>query len=78
MYAHDNELRTAKIEDFLIREAQEAGVVKTSVSKIQKNPNRWAKHLAPWFDTSCKKAKVKYKQIKRKKGKRHPETYAAY
>jgi hypothetical protein len=57
MYAHDNELRTAKIEDFLIREAQEAGVVKTSVSKIQKNPNRWAKHLAPWFDTSCKEAR---------------------
>jgi hypothetical protein len=57
MYVHDNELRTTKIEEFLIREALEAGVVKTFVSKIQKNPNRWAKQLAPWFDTSCKEAR---------------------
>ena len=54
-------MRTTKIEEFLIKEAQKAGVIKTFVNKIQKNPNRWAKHLAPWFGDSCKEAKRNYR-----------------
>ena len=34
LYKNDNELRTTKIEEFLIQEAHKAGVVKTFVSKI--------------------------------------------
>ena len=34
----------------MIREAQQAGVIKTIRDKFQKNPNRWTKHLAPWFE----------------------------
>ena len=50
----NNELRTERIETFLIEEAIQAGVVKMHKHKIQRNPNRWAKHLAPWFDDSCR------------------------
>ena len=57
----DNNLRTSKVEEFLIAEAQKAGVLKTHPLKIQKNPNRWAKHLAPWFDDTCKEAKQRYR-----------------
>ena len=33
-YKEDNELRTIKIEEFLIQEAQKAGVIRTFASKI--------------------------------------------
>jgi hypothetical protein len=49
-YAEDNELLTQKTEEFLISEGQIAGVIQSRKDKIQKNPNRWSKHLAPWFD----------------------------
>ena len=77
-YKNDNNLRTIKIEEFLLQEAKKAGVVRTFVTKIQKNPNRWAKHLAPWFEESCKEAKQQYRQLKRNKGKKHPLVRAAY
>jgi hypothetical protein len=38
------------VEEFLIAEAKDAGVLKSINTKIQKNPNRWAKHMAPWFE----------------------------
>jgi len=50
LYSHDNEMRTSKVEEFIISEAQQAGVIKTIKDKLQKNPNRWTKHLAPWFE----------------------------
>ena len=56
-YSNDNERRTIKIEEYLIQEAIEAGVIKAIPIKMQKNPNRWAKHLAPWFGEECKAAK---------------------
>jgi hypothetical protein len=60
-FAKDNELRTKKVEDFLIAEAKKAGVVKSTRDRIHKNPNRWAKHLAPWFDEACKQTKYTYR-----------------
>jgi hypothetical protein len=49
-YKKDNEMRSAKIEDFLIEQALAVGVVKKKTTRIAANPNRWAKHLAPWYN----------------------------
>jgi hypothetical protein len=62
--AHDNELRSAKVEEFLISQALKIGVVKQKKTRIAANPNRWAKHLAPWYNDRCREAKRKYKQCK--------------
>ena len=55
-----------------------AGVVKAIQIKQYKNPNRWAKHLAPWFNMICKDARRTYKELKRQYGKKHGKTRAAY
>jgi hypothetical protein len=39
----DNELKTTRVEDFLLTEAIAAGVVKAIETRTAKNPNRWAK-----------------------------------
>jgi hypothetical protein len=76
----DNELSTTTIENFLIAEALKAGVVKTHTkrSSINLNPNRWAKHLAPWFEETCRQDKASYKRIKRTHGKKSTHTKQAY
>jgi hypothetical protein len=56
----------------------DAGVVKATVIKQSKNPNRWAKHLAPWFNEACKEAKRAYRIQKRTYGKRDVRTKRAY
>ena len=61
----DNEKRTQRVEEFLIEEAIIAGVVQAKTMRQSKNPNRWAKHLAPWFNESCKVAKTEYRKLKR-------------
>jgi hypothetical protein len=71
-------LRTRKIEEYIIAEAKKAGVIKAVPVKIQKNPNRWAKHLAPWFEEQCKTARQKYRRLKRAHGKKHAVVKAAY
>ena len=70
-YKDDNELRTQKVEEFLVDEAIKAGVVKVKETRQYKNPNRWAKHLAPWFNERCKEAKRAYRIQKQKYGKKH-------
>jgi hypothetical protein len=77
-FASDNELRSQKIEEFLIAEAKSIGVIKTTSDRIQKNPNRWSKHLAPWYNDTCKEAKREYKKVKRRKGRKHANTKTAY
>jgi hypothetical protein len=42
-YSADNEERAGKIEEFMITEAQKAGVIKSSKIRSYKNPNRWDK-----------------------------------
>jgi hypothetical protein len=74
----DNETRTERIEKFLIAEAMTVGVIKAIQLKHYKNPNRWAKHLAPWFSAICKDARRNYKQQKRQYGKKHGKTKEAY
>jgi hypothetical protein len=53
-----------KIEEFLIAEAKIAGVIRSQKQTLNHNPNRWAKHLAPWFEETCRKARADYKYTK--------------
>ena len=48
-YKDDNDLRATKIENFLLVEAEKAGVLSTHHINTSRNPNKWDKHLAPWF-----------------------------
>lgn len=77
-YRDNNDLRTTKVEAFLIKEAKAAGVINSTIKREQKNPNRWAKHLAPWYEDTCKRAKYEYKKSKRKHGHNHVLTKQAY
>jgi hypothetical protein len=47
-----NDARDAQVEEFLLQEATKVGVVKVSHARRPfTNPNKWDKHLAPWFTT---------------------------
>ena len=60
-YNEDNETRSMKIEEFLIEQAIAIGVARRKIARIAAYPNRWAKHLAPWYNDQCREAKQKYK-----------------
>jgi hypothetical protein len=45
------------VEDYILKQAIEAGVVKKIHIKQPKNPNKWGKTLAPWFNEACREAK---------------------
>lgn len=45
------------MEEFILKEAVNAGVVKRVEIKTPKNPNKWGKKLAPWFTEKCRMAK---------------------
>jgi hypothetical protein len=50
-YHLTNDIRAAKIEEFLLAEATKTGVVEVKTSrKAFANPNKWEKHLAPWYN----------------------------
>jgi hypothetical protein len=57
MHADDNDMRAQKIEEFLIDEAVKTGVVTRKIIKESANPNKWEKHMAPWYNEECKEAK---------------------
>ena len=45
-----NDDRSTRAEQFLLDQATAAGVVEvTSTHREFTNPNKWDKHLAPWF-----------------------------
>ena len=77
-YHDDNDLRAQKIESFLIAEAIKAGVLSTHHISNSRNPNKWDKHLAPWFSEECKIAKAECKEAKIKFGNKSPPAIAAY
>jgi hypothetical protein len=77
-YHEDNETRSTQIEEFLIERALAIGVARRKITRITANPNRWAKHLAPWYNDQCREAKREYKECKKRKGKKHGDTLAAY
>jgi hypothetical protein len=61
-YEDNNALRSTKIEAFLLKEATIAGVLEVRSKRVAKNPNKWAKHLAPWFNERCKTARTRYRK----------------
>ena len=38
------------------------------------NPNKWAKHLAPWFNAKCKDARTRYRTAVKQNRKLHSHT----
>lgn len=53
-----NEERAVAVENFLLHAAVTAGVVKKVELRAPRNPNKWGKTLAPWFNDKCRAAKV--------------------
>ena len=49
MFAADNNKCSEKIDAFLLEEASTAGVLNAMTKRTSLNPNKWEKHLAPWF-----------------------------
>ena len=45
------------MEEYIIKEAMNAGVVRVVKQAHPRNPNKWGKKLAPWFDEKCREAK---------------------
>jgi hypothetical protein len=42
-------------------------MTKTVITE-SKNPNKWEKHMAPWYNEECREAKLHHKQSKKKYG----------
>ena len=61
-FAEDNDLRSTQVEAFLLAEATSAGVLTATVKRTSLNPNRWEKHLAPWFTSTCRAARASYRK----------------
>lgn len=76
-HAEDNDLRSAQVEAFLLAEAISAGVLTATVKRTSLNPNRWEKHLAPWFTSTCRAARASYRAAVRHNGKTHSHTVHA-
>jgi hypothetical protein len=76
-FADDNDARAAEIEAFLLEEASKAGVVKVIPKRPNRNPNKWAKHLAPWFNEHCRSARDAYRAEVRARGKHHASATSA-
>jgi hypothetical protein len=73
-----NDTRAARVEEFLLTQATEAGVLDVSSSRRTfNNPNKWDKHLAPWFNPKCTEARKRLKSERHKYGKRHKRTVEA-
>lgn len=58
--------------------AVEVGVVTKVQMKQAQNPNKWHKHLAPWFTDTCREAKKAYKSALYECGKDSREAEAAF
>ena len=52
-----NDDRAAAVEKYILNKAVETGVVKEFKFTQPRNPNKWGKTLAPWFNDKCKEAK---------------------
>ena len=73
-----NDERDTKIDTFLLAEANIAEVV--SISKARRmftNPNRWDKHMAPWYNTKCRESKRTFRNMRKQYGKKHSRTLKA-
>lgn len=66
---HDINRLNACVEQFLLQEAINAGVVQQVQWEAPRNPNKVGKQLAPWFTEACKEARQRYKQAARDFGR---------
>jgi hypothetical protein len=57
------------VEKLILDEAVTAGVVKKLNITTPRNPNKWGKTLAPWFNEECREAKREMGKMKREYGK---------
>ena len=64
-----NDERAAAVESFLLQEAVSAGVVKEIKITVPRNPNKWGKILAPWYNETCRAAKKEMAIARREYGK---------
>lgn len=64
-----NEERSGAMEQFLLAEAEAAGVVTAAETRAPLNPNRWGKQLAPWFDANCRAKKKAFRTVSFREGK---------
>ena len=64
-----NDERAAAVESFLLQEAVSAGVVKEIKITVPRNPNKWGKTLAPWYNEMCRAAKRDMAMARREHGK---------
>ena len=64
-----NDERAAAVEAFLLQEAVSAGVVKEIKLTVPRNPNKWGKTLAPWYNETCREAKREMAMARREHGK---------
>ena len=55
--ARSNEQRAEAMEKYILEQAVQAQVVKEVKITTPKNPNKWGKTLAPWFNEECREAK---------------------
>ena len=60
-----NDDRAQAVETFILNEAVAAGVVKRNTWSHPRNPNKWGKTLAPWFDEKCRDAKKQLTHARR-------------
>jgi hypothetical protein len=60
-----NDERAESVENFILQEAVNAGVVKEIILTSPTNPNKWGKTLAPWFTEVCREAKHNMARAKR-------------
>ena len=73
-----NDTRSARAEQFLMDQATKAGVLEvTSSHRDFTNPNKWDKHLAPWFSEKCSLSRRAYRKACKRFGKHHHQTIAA-
>ncbi len=64
-----SDTRAAVVEQFILKQAVKAGVVKEITITQPKNPNKWGKQMAPWYTEECRKAKQALAAAKRTYGK---------
>jgi hypothetical protein len=76
-YKDSNNERSEKVEKFLISEATAAGVLNETTKRMSINPNKWEKHLAPWFTARCREARARYRKAVKQNGKGHEHTQQA-
>jgi hypothetical protein len=73
-----NDDRADRVEQFLLAEAVTAGVLdELSTRKEVTNPNKWDKHLAPWFNAQCAGTRRQLRRAQRQFGKSSQQAHLA-